>query len=324
MKIIVTGSLGNISKPLTQLLVKQGHTVTVISSDPKKQAAIEAFGASAAIGSIEDVNFLGKTFEAADAVYCMIPLSYTDPDPQVYLRRMAGNYKQALQQNKVPRVVVMSGWAADLVQGENAEDVFKDLENTTITFLRPASFYSNFYQSMGLIRGKGLIGKFLTLRHNGLWALLTGKTGLLMGNYGGEDRTVFVSPADIADAVAEELQDRPNQPNQPNQPGQPDSPGQPTIRYIGSEEMTCNEAASIIGKAIGKPWLRWVRISDKQMLQGLKMAKLPEKLAEMLVSMQAAMHSGKTLENFHRNNPKMGKVKLADFAKEFAAVYNKE
>ena len=57
------------------------------------------------------------------------------------------------------------------------------------------------------------------------------------------------------------------------------------------------------------------------MLQGLKMAKLPGKLAEMLVTMQAAMHSGKTLENFHRNNPKMGKVKLADFAKEFATVY---
>jgi hypothetical protein len=40
--------------------------------------------------------------------------------------------------------------------------------------------------------------------------------------------------------------------------------------------------------------------------------------------MQAAMHSGKTLENFHRNNPPMGKVKLADFAKEFAEVYGKK
>jgi NAD(P)H dehydrogenase (quinone) len=162
---------------------------------------------------------------------------------------------------------------------------------------------------MGLIRGKGLMGKFLTLRYSGLWALLTGKTGLLMGNYGGDDRTVFVSPLDIADAVAEELLQHPDQ---------------TTIRYVGSEEMTCNEAAKIIGTAIGKPWLKWVLLSDKQMLQGLKMAKLPEKLAEMLVQMQAAMHSGKTLANFHRNNPKMGKVKLADFAKEFAVVYNKE
>ena len=319
MKIIVTGSLGNISKPLTQILVKQGHAVTVISSDPNKQTAIESLGATAAIGSIADADFLATTFKSADAVYGMIPLSYTDPDPQDYLRRMAGNYVQALKHDAVPRVVVMSGWAADLVAGENAEDVFKELTGGAIagatvtgpslTFLRPASFYSNFYQSMNLIRGKGLIGKFLTLRHCGLWALLTGKTGLLMGNYGGNDRTVFVSPLDIADAVAEELLQHPDT---------------TTIRYVGSEEMTCNEAATIIGTAIGKPWLKWVLLSDKQMLQGLKMAKLPEKLAEMLVKMQAAMHSGKTLENFHRNNPKMGKVKLADFAKEFAAVYHKQ
>lgn len=309
MKIIITGSLGNISKPLIQILIKQGQAVTVISSDANKQQSIETLGATPAIGSIADVNFLVRTFEGADAVYCMIPLSYTDPDPQAYLRRMAGNYIKAIEQTAVPRVVVMSGWAADLVEGENAEHVFNKLTNAAITFLRPASFYSNFYQSMNLIRGKGLLGKFLTLRHSGLWALLTGKTGLLMGNYGGDDRTVFVSPLDIAEAVAEELLQKPDN---------------TTIRYVGSEEMTCNDAAKIIGTSIGKPWLKWVRISDKQMLQGLKMAKLPEKLAEMLIQMQAAMHSGKTLENFHRNNPKMGKVKLADFAKEFASVYNKE
>ena len=89
MKIIVTGSLGNISKPLTQLLVDQGHEVTVVSSDPQKQAAIEALGATAAIGSIADVNFLTKTFIGADAVYGMIPLSFTEPDLGDYLRRMA-------------------------------------------------------------------------------------------------------------------------------------------------------------------------------------------------------------------------------------------
>lgn len=37
MKVIVTGSLGNISKPLTKELLQKGHTVTVISSDPEKQ-----------------------------------------------------------------------------------------------------------------------------------------------------------------------------------------------------------------------------------------------------------------------------------------------
>jgi len=305
MKVIVTGSLGNISKPLAETLVAKGHQVTVVSSDKKKEAAIEALGATPAIGSISDVKFLTDTFKDADAVYAMIPLSFTEPDLGGYLRRMAQNYVQALKQAGTKRVVLLSGWAADLTQGENVEDVFDELK-TALTIMRPAVFYTNFYQSIDLIKGKGLIGKLLTLRYLGLGALITGKTGLLMGNYGGEDRIVFVSPKDIADAVAEELLLHPEK---------------KMIRYVGSEEMTCNEAAKIIGAAVGKPWLKWVLLSDKEMLQGLKMAKVPEKLAATLVEMQAAMHSGKALENFHRNKPQMGKTKLADFAKEFAKHY---
>ncbi len=308
MKIIVTGSLGNISQPLTEILVSQGHTVTVVSSDPEKQTAIENLGAIPAIGSMSDVKFLTSTFKGADAVYAMIPLSFTEPDLGAYMHRIANNYAQALREAGTKRVVLLSGWAADLVKAENVENVLDGLD-ASLTIMRPAAFYTNFYQSMDLIKGKGFIGKFLTLRYSGLWALLTGKTGLLMGNYGGEDRIVFVSPKDIGEAVSEELQLMPQQ---------------KTIRYVGSEEMSCNQAAKIIGTAVGKPWLKWVLLSDKDMLQGLKMAKVPDKLAQTLVEMQAAMHSGKTLENFHRSQPKMGKVKLADFAKEFAAVYHKK
>ena len=54
MNIIVTGSLGNISKPLTKELVQQGHSVTGISCKPEKQKNIEALGAKAAIGTVED------------------------------------------------------------------------------------------------------------------------------------------------------------------------------------------------------------------------------------------------------------------------------
>ncbi len=306
MKIVVTGSLGNISRPLTEILVRQGHTVTVVSSDAKKQEAIKKIGATPAIGSITDAAFLTNTFKGVDAVYAMIPLSFTEPDLGEYFRRAATNYAQALKATGVKRIVVLSGWSADLVKGENVESLFDGLD-ASITILRPAAFYTNFYQSMDLIKGKGFIGKFLTLRYSGLRALLTGQTGLLMGNYGGDDRIVFVSPKDIADAVAEELLLMPET---------------KTIRYVGSEEMTCNQAAKIIGTAVGKPWLKWVLLSDKEMLRGLKMAKLPEKLAETLVEMQAAMHNGKPLENFHKNKPTMGKVKLADFAKEFASAYH--
>jgi len=71
MKIIVTGSLGNISKPLTRELIQKGHSVTVISSKAERQKEIEAMGAKAAIGTFQDVDFLTKTFTGADIVYLM-------------------------------------------------------------------------------------------------------------------------------------------------------------------------------------------------------------------------------------------------------------
>ena len=58
MKVVVTGSLGKISRPLAQILVKAGHQVTVVSSKKEKTTEIQALGANAAIGSVEDVAFL--------------------------------------------------------------------------------------------------------------------------------------------------------------------------------------------------------------------------------------------------------------------------
>ncbi|QPH38693.1 SDR family oxidoreductase [Pedobacter endophyticus] len=310
MKIILTGSLGNISKPLAKELIAKRHSVTVISGNPEKQKEIEALGAHASIGKLEDLPFLINSFMGADAVYCMIPMNMNEANQQAYMHKIANNYVQAIKEAEVKRVVFLSGWSADLVKGENAENIFTEQLNVPITIMRPGAFYTNFYFSMDMIKGKGIIGKFLTLRYLGLKALLKGETGLLMGNYGGDDKIVFVSPKDIAEAIAEELVNPPTE--------------KVKIRYVGSEEMTCNEAAKIIGSAVGKPYLKWVLISDKEMLQGLKMAKMPQEIAQTMVEMQSVMHSGTPLKNFHKNNPKMGKVKLTEFAKEFAKAYNQQ
>ena len=85
MKYVVTGSLGNISKPLAEKLVNAGHEVTVISSKADKTAQIEAMGAKAAIGSVEDVAFLTRTFKGADAVYTMVPPNFGSGDWKKYI-----------------------------------------------------------------------------------------------------------------------------------------------------------------------------------------------------------------------------------------------
>ncbi|RYZ21734.1 MAG: NAD-dependent epimerase/dehydratase family protein, partial [Chitinophagaceae bacterium] len=99
MKIIITGSLGHISKPLTQELIKKGHEVTVISSKIERQKEIEDLGATAAIGSLDDSPFLIQTFTGADIVYLMEPPpNFLDPntDTETQWTGIAKNYLEAI------------------------------------------------------------------------------------------------------------------------------------------------------------------------------------------------------------------------------------
>ncbi len=296
MKVIVTGSLGNISKPLTKVLVEKGHTVTVISSKPEKQKDIEALGATAAIGSLEDVDFLVSTFIGADAVYCMVPPNnYFDHnlDLLAYYSRLGNNYAQAIQQSGVKRVVNLSSIGAHLDKGSgiligahNVEKILNQLSSdVAITHMRPTSFYYNLFVYVDMIKAEGLIA----------------------ANYGADDKVPWVSPIDIAAAIGEEIV----------------TPlvGR-KVCYVASEELTCNETASILGVAIGQPDLKWIIITSEQMQSGLEASGMNPQIAAGLVEMYASFHSGLLAEDYYRNQPTvMGKVKLEEFASEFAAAF---
>ena len=112
MKYVVTGSLGNISKPLTKKLVSAGHEVTVISSKSDKTAQIEALGAKAAIGSVEDVDFLTKTFTGSDAVYTMVPPNFSTTNWVKYIAGIGENLAKAIKLSGVKSIVNLSSIGA--------------------------------------------------------------------------------------------------------------------------------------------------------------------------------------------------------------------
>src|SRR5690349_15071348 len=117
MKITITGSLGNISKPLAELLISNGHEVTIISSDPKKINNIETLGAKAAIGSVADVAFLTSAFSGADVIYTMVPPNWTASNYREYIRETGNNLRDAIKASGVKRVVNLSSIGAHLSEG---------------------------------------------------------------------------------------------------------------------------------------------------------------------------------------------------------------
>ena len=296
MKIIITGSLGNISKPLATELIKNGHTVTVISSKADKQAAIESLGATAAIGLLDDAHFLTDTFAGADAVYCMIPPNFAAPDQLAHYQAIGRSYVQAIRQSGVKRVVHLSSWGAHretgtgfIVGSHHVEGVLNELTDVAVTHLRAGYIYYNLFNYMGMIKGAGMIG----------------------ANYGGDDQLVLVAPADIAVAAAEEL-------IAPHiEPGH-------TIRYVASDERTPNEIAHSLGGAIGKPDLHWVTFTNEQLKSSMEQRGLPAHIIENSMELGNSIHNGTLRENYDQHKPAtMGRVKLADFANEFAAAFAK-
>jgi uncharacterized protein YbjT (DUF2867 family) len=298
MKITLTGSLGHISKPLAKELVQKGHSVTVISSNPEKQKDIETIGAKAAIGTMQDVDFLTATFKGADVVYLMEALgasSFFDHnlDYMATINKIANNYKQAIQQSAVKRVVHLSSIGAHTDKGNgmlafhyNVENILKQLpEDVSIKFMRPVGFYINMFAFIPTIKTQNAI----------------------VQNYGGDEKEPWVSPLDIAAVIAEEME-KPFHGRE--------------IRYIASDEVSPNEVAKVLGEAIGKPGLKWLQIPDEQMLNGMKAAGMNPEVAKGLVEMNAGRRGGVLYEDYNRHKPILGKVKLKDFAKEFADVYN--
>jgi uncharacterized protein YbjT (DUF2867 family) len=299
MKIIVTGSLGNISKPLTKELTEKGHDVTVISSSSERQSDIEALGAKAAIGTMEDVDFLTETFSGSDVIYAMEALNagvFFDHHINIIDAniQIAKNYKEAIEKSGVKNVIHLSSIGAHTNEGNGilkfhyeAEKVLNELpENVSIKFMRPVGFYYNMFAFIPTIKSQNAI----------------------IQNYGGDDQEPWVSPLDIASVIAEEVEKPFN--------------GR-EIRYIASEEISPNEIAKTLGEAIENPDLQWVTIPDEDLLNNMIKVGMNPETAKGFVEMNMARRGSVLYEDYLKNRPVLGKTKVKDFAEDFAAAYYK-
>lgn len=295
MKYVLTGSTGNISKPIAQSLIAAGHEVVVISSNADKKTEIESLGAIPAIGDVHNVAFLAETFKGADALYLMIPPVWTPEDWPAFMKQIADNYIAALKASGVKKVVQLSSIGAHLGYGAGPinglaylEKQLRELALVDVLSLRPSYFYTNLYAMADLIKNAGIMGS----------------------NFGqADEKMVLVHPSDIAAAAAKHLLAL-------------DFTGH-SHEYISSDVRRFSEIASVIGQAIGKPELPWVQFSDQDAYNGMLGAGLQKTIADGYLEMGQGIASGIVQEDYFKSGAKpQGKVKLEDFAKEFASVFS--
>ncbi len=294
MNYVITGSIGHISKPVVEGLVKANHTVTVITSKAENAEAIKNLGASAAVGSVEDAAFVTESFAGADAVYLMIPPKWGVTDWRGFQNEVADNYIAAIRANNVPYVVLLSSIGAHMGNGagpvdglHDMEQKLKTVEGLNVKVLRPSYFMYNLFNMVGMVKGMGM-----------------------MGSNFGDDKLVLVHTDDIAQVALQNLLNL-------------DFTGT-QIQYIASDERTGTEIAKVLGEAVGKPETPWVVFSDEQSKQGMLGAGLNDEMANGYTTMGVALREGTMQADYFENRPvTLGKTKLEDFAKnEFAPAFN--
>jgi uncharacterized protein YbjT (DUF2867 family) len=288
---VITGSLGNISRPVVEGLVAKGKTVSVITSKADKVAEIEKLGAKGLVGDVNDAAFVRDAFRGAEVVYTMIPPIWQTTDWRGDQNRIADHYVAALTENRVPYVVNLSSVGAHLGHGCGPVDGLYDFEQKLnaipglhVKHLRPSFFFHNFLAQISMVRGAGILG----------------------ANYGGNHTLFLVHPRDIAQVALEELLN-------PNFTGS-------SVRYIAGDERDGKEIAAVLGKAIGKE-LPWVEFTDEQQEQGALGAGLPAEVARQYTQMGHALRDGSMQEDMRKHRPAFSPTKLEDFAREFAQAY---
>jgi len=265
--------------------------VSVISSNNKKTDKIEGLGAEPLVGSVEDADFLQEAFQGADAVYTMIPPNMVSIDWKKFIYGVGDNYVKTIKASGVKKVVNLSAIGAHLPQGGGLSSLYyyveqelNKLENVDVVHLRPGSFYFNFFGNIEMIKHMSVIGN----------------------NYAAT-ALPLTHPMDISVAAFEELMAL-------NFKGK-------RVRYVVSDELSTDNIATVLGEAIGKPDLKWVKFGDEDALNGLLQAGLTKDVASNLVEMGQGVESGLGFTDYLQHKPILGSHKFEEFAKEFASAY---
>jgi nucleoside-diphosphate-sugar epimerase len=294
MNYTITGSLGHISKPIVKNLISEGHNVTVVTSSINKKSDIEKLGAKAAVGSVYDLDFLKNTFAGSDAIYLMLPNDYSVTDLLSTQKQVANNYLEAVKVSEIKHIVLLSSIGANLRTGAGPidglgylEEQFGKLTDRNVKALRPSYFYYNLHAMAGLIKQADIAG----------------------ASFGSEtEKLVLTHTDDIAEVASGHLLAL-------NFNGF-------TTQHIASDERFTSEIANVLGSAVGKPNTPWVMFSDDQAREGMSSAGLSDTFVEAYIQMNKALRTGALQADYWTNKPAtLGKVKLNDFAKEFAANY---
>lgn len=260
----ITGATGNTGSVIAEKLLAQGKKVRVIGRDATRLARFVKNGAEAFIGDVTDAAALARAFDGSEAVYAMVPPNSGSADVRAYQEKVSDALASGLAKASVSHVVVLSSVGADkaertgpVVGLHNLEQKLNGIASLNAIHLRAGYFMENLLPQVEVIRNFGIVG----------------------GPVRPDLPLPLIATRDIGEVAAALL-------------SQPNFAGKETRELLGERDVSYQEVASAIGKAINKPNLAYTQLPPQQLKPALVQMGMSANMADLLLEMAEALNSG--------------------------------
>ncbi|HEV3511948.1 MAG TPA: NmrA family NAD(P)-binding protein [Candidatus Sulfotelmatobacter sp.] len=261
---VVLGASGNTGHIVANNLLASGQKVRVVGRIAAHLQPLAAKGAEPFIADATDAEALTRAFHQADSAYIVIPPNLTSSDPLGYSNRVSDAIAAAIQNAGTRNVVALSSIGADKSSGTGPvvglhplEQKLDQINGANVLCLRAAYFMENTLPQVNAIRQMGAVATPLRP----------------------DLKLPMIATRDIGAIAADALL-------------HPTARGKQTRELLGQRDLTYTEVTAIIGKAIGKPNLKYVQAPDDQFRSALLQMGMSEPLARLLLEMIGSLNSG--------------------------------
>jgi uncharacterized protein YbjT (DUF2867 family) len=290
----ITGATGNTGRRIAEALLSKGKKVRVIGRDAERLKSLAKKGAEAFVGSLDDAAAMTRAFSGAKAAYAMIPPNLKAENMRVYQNKISEALAAAIAKARVQYVVNLSSVGAHLSEKtgpiaglHDQEQQLNKLKDVHVLHLRPGFFMENFYWNIDMIKKMGINGSPL-------------KADLPVS---------MIATQDIAAAAAQQLADL-------------DFSGKSVRELLGQRDLTMTKATQALGRAIGKPDLKYVQFPYDEAEKAMLGMGLSASVAKGFIEMNRAFNEGVIQLNEKRSAANTTPTSIEEFAKQFAAAYS--
>ena len=257
---VILGASGNTGSIVANSLLSKGKSVRVVGRDAGRLQSFVRQGAEAFTAALSDAAALTKAFRGTRAAYLLLPPISSREDQE----RESDAIAKAVKESRVRYAVYLSSYGAHVPEGtgpvaglHSSEQKLNGISDLNVLHLRAAYFMENNLAAIGMIQEMGMFGH----------ALLP------------DMKMPMIATRDVGAYAGQRLLDL-------------DFSGKQTRELLGERDLTMTEVTAVIGRAIGKPDLRYVQLSYDQVQQGLMQMGFSPKKAAVYIEMFKAINAG--------------------------------